>query len=135
MAIVSAGPWTLKAIANAASLTVHAPQVGQQVELRLVGQGSRTLSGRIVRVARAGFRRITESSLTHLAGGNITVSAESMEAEEPFFEIDIMIAEQDERGLRHGMTAVVSLGGHRDPIAVHLYRRGLLFLNKLRLAS
>jgi hypothetical protein len=125
----------MKAIANAASLTAQSPEIGQSVELCLVGQGSRTLKGQITRVAKAGSRRIHASSLTHLAGGDIAVSANSMEAEEPYFDVNIMIADQNDRGLRHGMTAVVSLGGVRTPLGVHLYRRILLFLNKLQLTG
>lgn len=132
LAIVSSGPWILRAVANAESLTHSLPQVGARVSIRLTGEGSRPLLGTIARIARAGSRTITDRSLTQLAGGEIPVSPDTWEAEEPFFHITIALDDQPDLRLRHGMTALVNLGGERPCIGMYLYRRGLTLLNKLR---
>lgn len=135
LAIVSAGPWIVTAVANSQDLTYSPPKVGQQVAVRLAGKGRDTLQGTVVRIARAGSRKIADPALTQVGGGQIAVSPDTLEAEEPFFRVTILLDKHTDRPLRHGMTAFVIFGGKRPTIGTYLHRHGLLLLNKLRSAG
>lgn len=132
LATVSAGPWVLNAVATEQTLTTWRPRKGDPVEIRLVSQGGRSFSGNVVRLVPAGSKKIGDPSLTHLGGGSIAVSANTMEADRPFFAIVIAIDNPDSSVLRPGMTAVAVFDGHRVPLGTHFYRRMLNFLNMLR---
>ncbi len=132
LATVSAGPWVLNAVATEETLTTWEPRKGDQVEVRLVSQGGRSFSGRVIHLVPAGSKTIEDPALTHLGGGSIAVSASTMEADQPFFEIVIVIDDPDNSVLRPGMTAVAVFDGHRVPLGTHFYRRTLHFLNMLR---
>jgi biotin carboxyl carrier protein len=133
LAQVSAGPWVLNAVATEGALSTSMPEVGDHVEIRLVGHASPVFHGTVTNLAKAGSRKIDEASLTHLGGGSITVSETTMEAKQPFFRITIAIDATDGSTLRHGMTALATFPGRRISLGIHLYRRVLQFLNRLKL--
>lgn len=135
LATVSAGPWVFRAVATAEMFGRAAPTVGEPVEIRLAGGARRRIVGTVARVARAGSRRIEQPALTHLGGGAIPVAPQSLEAEQPFFEITIDLKPPSHDLLRHGMTGTVRFQRPHVSLARRLYRRTLAFLNRLRVAG
>ena len=147
LATISGGRWIVQTLLTAEDVFAASPQVGAEVELCVVGHPSRSLHGRIIRVARAGSHVIAEPALTHVGGGPIPVNPTSLEASQAYFEVTIDIAtvpqcdiaENDisgndfaESSIRHGMTAIVHF--RREPIAIAklLYRRGLQLISQLQ---
>jgi putative peptide zinc metalloprotease protein len=135
LAKVSAGPWVVQAVANEETFSQSRLGLGEGVEVRLVGQAQSAFQGQVIRLARAGSRKIDAPSLTHLGGGSIAVAEQTLEAQEPFFQLTIALFDAGDAPLRHGMTGIAVLPGGRSPLALHLYRRTLQFLDRLRMAN
>jgi len=135
VATISAGPWVFRAVATADALSHGVPAVGERVDIRLAGDAAHLFGGTVLRVARAGSRKIDCRALTHLGGGWIAVAKETMEAEEPFFQITMGIDPTEADLLRPGMTGIVRFKRPHPSLAMHLFRRTLHFLDRLRLAG
>jgi hypothetical protein len=135
LATVSAGCWVVRAIATQETVARAKPARGDVVDIRLTGHSGPLFHGRVIQLSDAGSRQVHARSLTHLAGGSIAVAEESMQAEEPYFEMKIAIDGAPDEVLRHGMTAVAVFSGGRVPLGLQLYRRTLQFLNQLRMAG
>lgn len=132
LARVSHGPWVMRASATADALTTGDPHIGDQLEVRLMGQPDRSHLARITRVAPVGSRRISSAAVTQLGGGAIAVRPETMQAVEPFFEITLALDDAEGEQLHDGMTALVNFRPRLAPLGWHLYRRGLRFLHAWR---
>ncbi len=132
VATISSGPWIVRALARGNDMANAKPHVGQAVDVKLAGDGSKTLRGTVTHVAPSGSREINSPALTQLGGGSIAVSPSEMLAAEPFFEITVRLADQSGHGPVHGTTARVSIGAKPQTIGVRLYRSTLRFTNKLR---
>ncbi len=132
---ISHGPWVMRANATADALTMANPQVGEQLEVRLLGQPDRPYAAQITRVAVVGSRKIASAAVTQLGGGNIAVQPGSMQAAEPYFEITLSLDDTETAPLYDGMTAMVNFQPRLAPMGWHLYRRGLRFLHAWRSAG
>lgn len=135
LARISHGPWVMRASATADTLTSGDPHIGDQLEVRLMGQPERPYSARITRVASVGSRRISSPAVTQLGGGNIAVRPGSMQSVEPYFEITLALDDADPARLHDGMTAMVNFQPRLAPMGWHLYRRGLRFFQAWRSAG
>ena len=80
VAVIGAGPWTLKALLTAEQIIDAGLRPGEEVRFRLIGRPGETHTGRVVRVASQGLKKVEHAELTHLAGGGIAVNPESSES-------------------------------------------------------
>ena len=130
VAVVGSGPWVVKILATAETMTASQPEVGQSVTLRIQSQ-PRLLKGTIVSIAKAGDPVVQDQSLTHLAGGNITVNPATGKANESYFEIAVRPDVDDETVLMHGLTAEVRIDRKVELIGHGIYRRVAKFINQV----
>ncbi len=135
LASVSDGRWIVKVMVTAEHLSSTAPREGDTVSIRMIGQSKQLFRGKVLEVAKTGSKTIDQPALTHAGGGTIAVSTDNQEAEQPFFEISVMIDGVDATQFKYGMTALVQFEADRTPVGAFLYRRGLRILNQLRLAG
>ena len=81
-------------------------------------------------MAPAGTRTVELQSLTQAAGGDIPVDDGSLEADQPYFEVVVELAEPDSR-LRHGMTSHVQLAAAAEPLGVSGLRGLTRIINRI----
>ncbi|HOW69696.1 MAG TPA: HlyD family efflux transporter periplasmic adaptor subunit [Phycisphaerae bacterium] len=134
IATIVSGAAEVRALVSEDDVFAVRPRVGQAVECRVASESDRTITGVIERVSAAGDRRIELPTLTHVAGGDIAVSADSGEAMQPYFLLVVRLAHDDTLALRHGMTATICLPARRESIGIHLYRRVSRFITTIRKA-
>lgn len=130
VATLASGSWRVRALLRGDELAATRPEIGQPVELRSPASPGETLAGRVVRVAPAGTRTVELQSLTQAAGGDIPVDDGSLEADQPYFEVVVELAEPDSR-LRHGMTSHVQLAAAAEPLGVSGLRGLTRIINRI----
>ena len=135
LAKITSGDWQVKTLITAEDLFDVAPIAGASVDVCLTGHSDNRCCGRILTVARAGSRKVSDESLTHAGGGDIPVNAGTKEAGQSFFEVTISVSQLNQSMLRHGRTAVVRFSREPVSLAMLLYRRSLLLLDQLRIAG
>ena len=127
--------WVVKAIANDSSLAEIRPKVGQRVHCRFLSNTNAESMGTIRSVSASGDKIVPFRALTHLAGGFIPVQGESLEATEPFFEMEIEIeSTQVDPFLKNGMICEIRFDNSYDSLGTYLYRSVLRFYNQIRLS-
>jgi hypothetical protein len=131
VAEIGRGQWVIRALLNSEGYAAAHPAVGQPVTARLHSAGTLDVTGKILRVAAAGERRVEETALTHLGGGEIAVRPETMEAIEPFYEVTIAL-NSAHIPLQSGVTASVKFPPQTEALGMRIYRGALRFLNRLR---
>lgn len=132
VAVVGSGPWTIKVITTAEVIVSSQAQVGQNVGVRIKSQPGCVLSGRIISIAKAGDRFVSEDTLTHLAGGQIAVDPQTDEAGVAYFELTVQPdLREKEITLMHGMTAEVRLNRRLEFVGQEVYRRVAKFINQI----
>ncbi len=135
LARIGWGHWTVSAVVHARQIADLQPRVGREVMVSLPYDGTRPLRGRIVRLDTGGSPCIANPALTRLGGGRILVTADGERlAARPYYTITVRIEEELPAHLKSGMTAVVRLRGPSIPLRTFLYRRGLHYLQRIRLA-
>lgn len=132
---ISSGAWVMRASATADALTEGEPQVGDQLEVRLLGLPDEAHRATVTRVAPAGSRRIADAAVTQLAGGGIAVQPQTMQAVQPYFEITLALDDADPAELYDGMTAMVNFRPRLAPLGWRMYRSGLRFWQQWRTAG
>lgn len=134
LATIGSGGWVVRSLLTDEGLADSLPTVGGQVKVRLVGRPGQPFNGSIISVKAAGSRQVEDPALTHLAGGDITVSNE-MVADKAFFEVTVRIDQPDALPLKRGMTAILDFGSRPTTIASVLWRRSQRLLNRISLES
>ncbi|MFT5523072.1 MAG: putative peptide zinc metalloprotease protein [Pirellulaceae bacterium] len=132
IATITSGNWTIRALVDEEQFIDVRPTVGQEVKCRLIADPSRSVSGRIVRVAPAGETIVENLALTQLGGGNIAVNPSTFHAQHSFFELEVQLNDEEVgENWMYGMTANVALDRVRDTLASRAYRKLLQFINKV----
>jgi len=138
LGMICSGPWVIKAKLTADQWAGVASEVSGTVKVKLVGASGETLDGVIIQHKSSGSRQIDDAALTSGSGGTIAVTKEMM-ASENFFDLVVQVdALSDKRfaGItKVGMTAVLSVPTSRQTVGAWLYRRWMLLVHQLRLAS
>jgi len=132
VATVSSGSWILRSLATEEDIADARPQVGDSVTAMITGAPSETLTGTVVRIAKAVSPTIEQTALTQLGGGTIAVAPNTMRARRPYFEITVKLDSNNLPEFRHGTTAAVHLATSRESLGIKMYRWGLNFVNQLR---
>ena len=135
IATLCQGAWLVTTLVTADDFSQASPEIGDVVTVRLADLAHEEYEGQIISVAMAGSQVITHDALTHLGGGAISVTRDTKEAQQPFFQIVVALTGPTDVSFRLGMSAWVRFPSARMSIGMHLYRRGLTLLNQLRLAS
>lgn len=129
---VGSGCWKVKAVANALEIADSLPQVGQEVECKFRSQCGHTFIGKVTKVSPAGSNVVGHPQLTQLGGGFIAVDPSTMQAQEPFFEVEIVFEDDPNlQFLSHGMVANVRFERGFETVGRFLYRQLLRFKNNL----
>jgi len=131
IASIISGRWQARAVLSSEEFSAAQPAVGQSVMFRVVGNAEILLTGTIARVHPAGSRQLDLPALTHLAGGDVVLDAQTGEATQPYFELVIDLDDPPADTIQHGMTGVVRLSATPEPIARRVYRRIIRFSNRL----
>jgi multidrug resistance efflux pump len=132
------GPWIVRTMLTEDQWSSINSKRHQPIHVTLIGNTKSLLKGRIVSGAIAGTKKIEETALTHMGGGNIAVSSE-MVATENFFDVVIEIDSKSIQELEHpikvGMSSVVQFESEAETFGTLLVRRGLKLINQIRQAS
>ncbi|MFQ5494814.1 MAG: efflux RND transporter periplasmic adaptor subunit [Phycisphaerae bacterium] len=128
---IVSGSWRVRAILTESQMAAARPAVGDSVELRSRASPDRTIPGVVVSVAPTGSRTIAAHALTHVAGGDIAVNAQTAQAQQPYFEITVETMPVDSRALGDGMVCHLRLRAEAETIGTSLLRRCVRFINKL----
>lgn len=135
---VCRGPWVVRAKLTAEQWSSIQSQKEKPVSIQLVGSMDHVLTGRIIKEASAGSKKIEEVALTHTGGGNIAVSGD-MTASENFFDVIVEIDEASlksiDQKLKIGMSSNLSFRSSPEPVAAALFRKGLRLINQVRQAG
>ena len=131
VAEVGHGQHVVRTLLTAEQLAEANPRVGGRVHVRLVGTAERVRDGVVLGVPPQGDRVIPHAELTQQGGGEIAARPDTLSAAEPFFEVAIAIAVDDE-SFRAGRAARVRFENPADTLGTHIQRRFLRFLNSLR---
>ena len=127
--------WKVKAVANDSSLAEIKPKAGQNVRCRFLTNANVQCKGKICSVSASGNNTVPYRALTHIAGGFIPVMGDSLEATEPFFELEIELDElPNEPFLKNGMVCEIRFENSQDSLGTYLYRSILRFYNQIRLS-
>jgi len=125
------GRWHARSIFTEEQMGRSAARVGGLVQFRAAAMPSRTIEGRITRIAPAASRTIELRPLTHLGGGDIAVDPATHGASQPYFEVTVELADEWASDLHLGMTGQVRLPAASEPIGKGLGRRLHRFWNRL----
>ncbi len=131
IASIVAGAWQARSILPETQLVRSHAKVGDTAQFRSAGDATRTVAGRIVRIAPAGARTIEFPSLTHVGGGDIPVEPTTGTAAQPYFEVVVELSPAESDELRSGMTGCVRFGAPAEPLAAALFRSALRFWNRV----
>lgn len=136
VARIVSGRWIVSTVVHASQLADLRPRVGQRVIVRLRCGETEPLIGRITQLGAGGSRRIDAPELTQLGGGDILVTTDGQRrADRPYYTITVLIEDEAPESLRSGMTALLRLEGSPVPLRLLLYRRGLYYLQRIRMAA
>lgn len=132
IATVAPATWNVRAYARDEELSDWTPKPGQRLRVRLLGDLTEEVEGVVTSASLRGVRQVRDVSLTQLGGGEIPVAADTLTTDNPYFEITISLAADDDRFIKNGMTAIVACPSNSHTAGMYLYRLTLRFLNRLR---
>ncbi|MBL9148328.1 MAG: HlyD family efflux transporter periplasmic adaptor subunit [Phycisphaerae bacterium] len=135
VAVIGSGGWIARALVDQVELASLRVAPGEVVELKPIGDGGRTLTGRIESVAPAGDARVHAEmrALAADAGGDVPVSPVTSMAPDARFEVRIAVNEAD--GLHRGERLAVRLPAAPISLAQTWYRAVLRFRERLATAE
>ncbi|MEM0925294.1 MAG: HlyD family efflux transporter periplasmic adaptor subunit, partial [Planctomycetota bacterium] len=131
IASVASRRWQVRAYASDGTLSTWTPQIGQPLDVRLLGDPTDAIRGVITRVALRGTNEIKDANVTQLGGGNIPVAPDTMTTNDAYFEVTIDLQPSEQTRVRQGMSAVVQFPGESTRLGLLGYRQVLRFLNDL----
>lgn len=131
IAAIVSGSWQVRAILTEREMAAARPAVGDSIEIRSTASPDRTIPGVVRRVAPAGSRTIDRHALTHVAGGDIAVDAETAQAQQPYFEVLVDTRVADSPFLYDGMVCHLRLQADAETIGISILRRFVRFINTL----
>lgn len=132
IATIAAGRWTVVAYLSASEIAAMTPRAGDTAHFRAKAQPSANFSGRILRVEPVATDEVGEAALTRLGGGEIGIDPVTRRAGERLFRVTVALdPHPDGEMVRHGATGRVRFGAEAEPLALLLWRRLLVFLNRL----
>ena len=132
LATIADGPWVVHALLSDELMAAARPRLGQSVSVHV--PGTKPCRGVVVRIAAAGTRQITESALTHRAGGSIAVGAERRAAR-PYFRLVIRLETADDPRWEFGQRACVKLGRERRTLGNLIAVRFLNLFHHVRMVG
>ncbi|MFQ5654551.1 MAG: hypothetical protein ACE5GW_07450 [Planctomycetota bacterium] len=131
IATVAAGRWRVEAYLSGREVSAASPRLGKRVEFRAAGDPARVHAGTIVRLKPEGSNRVDAVELTEPGGGSIQVNPQTSEAQQTYFKVTVMLDDDGDSSLRHGMTGKIRIDATSEPIALLVYRSLLIFLQRL----
>jgi putative peptide zinc metalloprotease protein len=131
VAMIGHGTRVVRTLLTAEQMAEANPRVGNKVKVRLAGTGEHVRDAVVLDVPPQGDRVIEYAGLTQVGGGEIAARPDTLSAAEPFFEVLVSVASDDE-AFQAGRGAWVRFGNPAETLGVHIQRRFLRFLNSLR---
>ncbi len=132
IATIAAGRFTVVTYLTPREMAAASPRPGEVIQFRPVGGPGERMAGTILRVEPVASSRIDELSLTQLAGGKIQIDPQTMRAPQSYYRvISVLEPSTFDGSLRHGLTGSIRIGAASEPMALLLWRRVLVFLNRL----
>lgn len=132
VATIATGSPELHLLLSDEELTATRPVIGQKIECRLRSAPGRPIEGTITAIGPSGKRGVTLTGLTQPAGGDIVVEPATGQAKQAYFTIIVLLEGARLAEVKHGMKAVALLPTGYEPIALHLYRRAVRFVDALQ---
>ena len=123
----------VKAVINASSMATIRPKLGQHVRCRFHAESNVVFDGVVRSISASGTNVVPYEALTHLGGGFIPVKADTLEAAEPFFELEIELGELGKTSnLKQGLVCDIRFGESFETLGKHLQRALMRFHNQIR---
>lgn len=136
------GERRVRALLSAEQIATAQPRAGSPCVFRPACDPGRTIDALVERVRPLGAREISHAALTLPGGGDIPIAAESGQAAQPYFEVEIrLLAAPESRtpgsvpggdDLPLGMTGRVRFTADSEPLGHAAWRSLLRFTNHLR---
>lgn len=104
---------------------------GERVEFRSPATPHVAWPATIVRVEPAGSRDVGAVALTQAGGGAILTDPNTQQATRDYFRVVAELEVDAPAAARVGLTGVMRLKGHGEPLGLSLYRKLLVFLHRL----
>lgn len=130
VATLASGGWVVRVVLNEEQMLASAPRPGQPVCFRPASRPRSAIAGVIERVRPLATRTIDSLALTRAGGGDIPVGP-SRETLEPYFEVTVRLDADAQESLQRGVTGVVRLDAHPEPVGLLAYRSVIRFLDNL----
>lgn len=130
VATLVSGRTEVRALLTEGDLAAAAPRLGQDATFRAAAKPGLLIQGVITRIQPAGSRQIQQTALANTGGGHIAVDPASGAAAQSFFEITVELRHSLATDLAYGVSGVVSLPSRYEPLATHLYRSAVRFVNR-----
>ncbi|MEM8756349.1 MAG: hypothetical protein AAGF47_01030, partial [Planctomycetota bacterium] len=107
-------------------------RLGDEVVFRPTSSPDLSIPGVVVRVTPSGSKTIQQAALTGEGGGDIAISPITGEANEPYFQVEVLLEPgPHSEALTYGMTGRVLIGSRVEPVGRWLWRAGLRLMQKL----
>lgn len=129
VAHVGAGHWVVRGLVREVSLSHASLQLGDIIRFRSASASGETVRARVTKLEPLGSRVIRHETLTALGGGEIPISPQTGEANEPYFELEAVVIGSPD--IAYGITGNILIGSYSEPIGISLWRSGLRLLQKL----
>jgi hypothetical protein len=132
VATIAAGRWTVVAYLRAGEVAAATPRVGDRAHFVPKAHPAARFTGRVLRIEPVATDEVGEAALTRAAGGAIGIDPVTRRAGERLFRLTVALDPHPEgERVRHGATGRIRLGAESEPLALLLWRRLLVFLNRL----
>lgn len=131
LATVSDGPWQVRGLLTESEVVRAAAKIGDEASFRTANDPTRTLTGRILRIAPLGSRSVEFPELTQLGGGDVAVDPTSHAAAIPYFVVTVELDDSLDVQLFDGMTGQIRLQASAEPLGASLLRRAGRFFDQV----
>jgi len=132
IATIGEGRWLVEVLLDEDQISMVKPKRGDEVAFRAASIAGRRVLGVVLAVEPVGSARIEDVQLTQHAGGDIQVNPYTSEAARTFFRVQVAVSPTSVDHIRHGMTGRVQLKGEPMPLGRSVFRRLLIFLERLK---
>jgi len=131
IATVTSGNPMVRVLLTEEDVAKARPQAGMEIEFRPFAATERVWSGIIRRIVPRGTHQLDEIFMDHLDLTEFALHPVTLETSRSQFEIEIELEAAAADELLHGMTGRLRLAGESETFGALIYRKLVLFTNKL----
>jgi putative peptide zinc metalloprotease protein len=120
---LESGDWTVRALATDEEVLDSELAMGDRVELVVIGQPGKSLTGHVIGVSPAGQDRIEDSALTQSGGGDIITDPLTRRANTAYFLLSVKVDPPYDTEMRSGIRIEVFAPNRKRSLGRSLSRK------------